>query len=99
MAVPPPLNIYNWVYPIEIKDNSLNRSMKIVDETYSIKYNFIMNMISEFSLREKILFINPLNDLKRIAKNDYFHGKRDSKHPSIKGYEHIAKIISLQNGN
>ena len=94
VSIPPPSNIYTWVYPIKIKDNSLNREKILNYETDMNKYDEIMEKIQIFAEKRNITFINPLNDLKKISKDEYIHGTRDSKHPSIKGYEYIANIIS-----
>ena len=93
VSIPPPSDIYDWVYPIKIQDKSINREKVLNDETDLKKYRKIMEKIKIFSEKTNVLFINPLNELKKIGKNEYIHGKRDSKHPSIKGYEYIANII------
>ena len=94
VSIPPPSNIYSWVYPIKINDNSLSREKILNYETDMNKYDAIMDKIQIFAEKRNITFINTLNDLKKISKDEYIHGTRDSKHPSIKGYEYIANIIS-----
>ena len=53
VSIPPPSNIYTWVYPIKIKDNSLNREKILNYETDMNKYDEIMEKIQIFAEKFK----------------------------------------------
>ena len=94
VMIPPALNVYNWIYPITVEEQSLNKKVKVENSNILKKYISISNKIELFSKNEMIAFVDCLNDLSKIAKNEYIHGTRDSKHYNPKGYEYIAKVVN-----
>ncbi|WP_415278234.1 hypothetical protein ABXT72_07070 [Candidatus Pelagibacter sp. Uisw_094] len=92
--IPSPISSYNWDEPI-IYDQ-LNNSKKIKNTTNlknSFNSQFIIQEIKNFTVKNKVGFIDTSKYIIRKAKNNLLHGPLDWNHFNYLGYNYLAESI------